>query len=299
MTPIPIEPGRTSPQTSEPRQRSPLVTPASPWTRHKLKFVGVRALKICELGEELFRKLWNIGSAAGCRPADGGVNDAIDPRAADCHLAGGGLRSPEVRYISGRQPTNRWSGHCCWSRAQMVRSVLSLSTAPRPTPRPSWVSLLIGGIQRAGVWCDRRRGGIFLAPLVLSLGWAMTLRTAAISVAFNLVNSAAALAGDWVTLPLLPDRLPIWLVCAGVAGFRPADGCAAPQPTSIAAAAGFPVACGVRMYDRCLFEASTPSLTAARYGGRYRRSGVTSAPRDRRPSRRAPSPHGLDVVICR
>jgi uncharacterized membrane protein YfcA len=61
-------------------------------------------------------------------------------------------------------------------------------------------------------------GGIFLAPLVLSLGWATTRQTAAISVVFNLVNSAAALAGTWATLPLLPARLPLWLVCVGFGG---------------------------------------------------------------------------------
>ena len=61
-------------------------------------------------------------------------------------------------------------------------------------------------------------GSIFLAPLVLSLGWATTRQTAAISVVFNLLNSAAALAGTWATLPLLPTRLPVWLVCVGFGG---------------------------------------------------------------------------------
>ena len=42
--------------------------------------------------------------------------------------------------------------------------------------------------------------------------------TAAVSVVFNLVNSAAALAGTWATLPLLPARLPVWLVCVGFGG---------------------------------------------------------------------------------
>ena len=61
-------------------------------------------------------------------------------------------------------------------------------------------------------------GGIFLAPLVLSLGWATMRQTAATSVVFNLVNSVSALAGAWATLPLLPARLPIWLVCVGLGG---------------------------------------------------------------------------------
>jgi uncharacterized membrane protein YfcA len=61
-------------------------------------------------------------------------------------------------------------------------------------------------------------GGIFLAPLVLSLSWATARQTAAISVVFNLVNSASALAGAWATLPLLPARLPLWLLCVGLGG---------------------------------------------------------------------------------
>lgn len=66
-----------------------------------------------------------------------------------------------------------------------------------------------------------------------------------------------------------------------------------------AAAAGFPVACGgcglianCRQRRRTCLERGSDHTSG-------RRSGVTSAPRDRRPSRRAPSPHGLDVVICR
>jgi uncharacterized membrane protein YfcA len=71
---------------------------------------------------------------------------------------------------------------------------------------------LVSGVTGVG-------GGIFLAPLVLSLGWATMRQTAAISVVFNLMNSVAALAGTWATLPLLPARLPLWLLCVGLGGF--------------------------------------------------------------------------------
>jgi uncharacterized protein len=79
-------------------------------------------------------------------------------------------------------------------------------------------SLLVGGITGLVSGVTGVGGGIFLAPLVLSLGWATTRQTAAISVVFNLVNSAAALVGSWATLPLLPARLPVWLVCVGFGG---------------------------------------------------------------------------------
>lgn len=61
-------------------------------------------------------------------------------------------------------------------------------------------------------------GGIFLAPLMLMFGWADTRQAAAVSVIFNLLNSAAALAGAWATLPSLPTALPWWLLAAGVGG---------------------------------------------------------------------------------
>ncbi len=61
-------------------------------------------------------------------------------------------------------------------------------------------------------------GGIFLAPLILLMGWVETRRTAAVSAAFNLLNSAAALLGAWATLPVLPPAMPVWLASAGVGG---------------------------------------------------------------------------------
>jgi uncharacterized membrane protein YfcA len=84
---------------------------------------------------------------------------------------------------------------------------------------PFWGSLALGGIIGLVSGVTGVGGGIFLAPLVLSLRWATIRQTAAISVVFNLVNSAAALAGAWATLPLLPARLPVWLVCVGLGGF--------------------------------------------------------------------------------
>ena len=87
-----------------------------------------------------------------------------------------------------------------------------------PDNPPYLGSLLIGGIIGLVSGVTRIGGGIFLAPLVLSLGWATTRQTAAISVVFNLVNSASALAGAWATLPLLPIRLRVWLLCVGFGG---------------------------------------------------------------------------------
>jgi uncharacterized membrane protein YfcA len=103
---------------------------------------------------------------------------------------------------------------------QMARSALATKPLDRVAPDtpPFLGSLLVGGIIGLVSGVTGVGGGIFLAPLVLSLGWAATRQTAAISVVFNLVNSAAALAGTWTTLPLVPAQLPIWLVCVGFGG---------------------------------------------------------------------------------
>jgi len=50
------------------------------------------------------------------------------------------------------------------------------------------------------------------------LGWSETRQAAAISAVFNLLNSAAALAGLWSAIAALPTSLPLWLVAVGVGG---------------------------------------------------------------------------------
>lgn len=61
-------------------------------------------------------------------------------------------------------------------------------------------------------------GGIFIAPLIISLAWATARQAAAISANFNLLNSAAALTGAWATLPGLPPQLPLWMFAAAIGG---------------------------------------------------------------------------------
>jgi uncharacterized protein len=55
-------------------------------------------------------------------------------------------------------------------------------------------------------------GGIFIAPLILSLHWLNTRHAAGLSAIFNLLNSAAALAGLWSTSLTFPHELPLWMV---------------------------------------------------------------------------------------
>jgi uncharacterized membrane protein YfcA len=103
---------------------------------------------------------------------------------------------------------------------QMLRSARAAATTdelapPRPSLLPSVVAgALIGFV--AGV--TGIGGGIFIAPLVLTLRWLNTRHAAGLSALFNLVNSAAALAGLWSTSLSLPRELPLWLGAAAIGG---------------------------------------------------------------------------------
>ncbi len=61
-------------------------------------------------------------------------------------------------------------------------------------------------------------GGIFLSPLLLLLGWATLRVTAATSVVFILVNSAAGLLGQAAMIDRLPTMLPAWMVAVAIGG---------------------------------------------------------------------------------
>lgn len=66
---------------------------------------------------------------------------------------------------------------------------------------------LLSGITGTG-------GGVFLAPVLLLAGWADARRAAGLSTAYNLLGSAAALAGAWTAAPALPPALPGWILAA-------------------------------------------------------------------------------------
>jgi uncharacterized membrane protein YfcA len=60
-------------------------------------------------------------------------------------------------------------------------------------------------------------GGIFLSPLLLFLGWADVRKTAGVSVAFILVNSAAGLLGHLASVRNVPQEI-VWWAPAALAG---------------------------------------------------------------------------------
>lgn len=103
----------------------------------------------------------------------------------------------------------------------MWRSARGAAAADRKAAEhpPFVLSLLVGGIIGYVSGLTGVGGGIFLAPLVLSLGWVTTRQAAGVSATFNLLNSATALAGAWATIPALPAELPFWLLAVALGGF--------------------------------------------------------------------------------
>lgn len=103
---------------------------------------------------------------------------------------------------------------------QLVRFAMKKAITKMEPPRspPFLASLatgagigLVSGMTGTG-------GGVFLAPIILIMNWVDIRRAAAVSAAYNLLNSVAALAGAYATLDRLPAPLPWWLVAVGVGG---------------------------------------------------------------------------------
>lgn len=87
----------------------------------------------------------------------------------------------------------------------------------RPVPRPVAMASgagigFLSGLTGVG-------GGIFLSPLMLIMGWADVRRTAAVSVAFILVNSVSGLLGHLSSVRSLPGEIGILAAVALVGGF--------------------------------------------------------------------------------
>lgn len=61
-------------------------------------------------------------------------------------------------------------------------------------------------------------GGVFLAPIILSMSWGTARQTAATTAVYNLMNSAAALIGAYAAWDHIPAALPIWLVAVATGG---------------------------------------------------------------------------------
>jgi len=61
-------------------------------------------------------------------------------------------------------------------------------------------------------------GGVFLAPIILTMQWGTARQTAATTAVYNLMNSFAALIGAYATWDHIPSALPAWLVAVAIGG---------------------------------------------------------------------------------
>jgi hypothetical protein len=100
----------------------------------------------------------------------------------------------------------------------MFRSALRPISKDTHSP-PLWAALPAGlaigflsGLTGVG-------GGIFLSPLLLSMGWAETRATSGVAAPFILVNSIAGLLGHIASVSQLPPNVPVWGAAALAGGW--------------------------------------------------------------------------------
>ena len=104
---------------------------------------------------------------------------------------------------------------------RIARSAHHATTDEVTNPPPLMLSTMAGAIVGFVAGITGIGGGILLAPLILARGWATARQTVAISAAFNLLNTAAALAGLWGTAPAFLAPPAWWLlavICGGSLG---------------------------------------------------------------------------------
>lgn len=134
-----------------------------------------------------------------------------------CSLLGGALHLPAFVY---RPVVGCLLLLAAWQMAQSVWRSQGVAEAAGALP-PLWFSIFAGAGIGFVAGVTGIGGGILLAPLLLGLNWSSSRHTAAVSAAFNLVNSAAALLGLWANHYSLPLPSPWWLgavACGGVVG---------------------------------------------------------------------------------
>jgi uncharacterized membrane protein YfcA len=87
-----------------------------------------------------------------------------------------------------------------------------------PAQPPFWPALCAGAAVGFVSGATGTGGGVFLAPVILAMNWVEVRKAAAVTAAYNLLNSVAALAGSFATLGRLPGELPAWLLAVAVGG---------------------------------------------------------------------------------
>jgi len=94
----------------------------------------------------------------------------------------------------------------------------SAPATPETKPIPLLPALSLGATLGLLSGLTGVGGGIFLSPLLLLLGWADVRKTAGVSVAFILVNSAAGLLGHLASVENVPREIVWWAPAALIGG---------------------------------------------------------------------------------
>jgi uncharacterized membrane protein YfcA len=102
---------------------------------------------------------------------------------------------------------------------QMARSALRAAALDEAAvPPPYKVAVPVGGVIGLAAGITGIGGGLFIAWLMMTRGWAPTKRVAAAAQVSNFLTAAPALAGLWAAHPALPVQLPEWALAAAIGG---------------------------------------------------------------------------------
>lgn len=129
-------------------------------------------------------------------------------------LAGGAIQLPPHVYHPVAGVILLLSG------AQMIRLIWTNKPQHDSIPeKPPFVGAIIAGGAIGFIsGATGTGGGVFLAPIIVSLDWVGMRRMAAVTAAHNLLNSMAALIGASRTFDSAPTELPAWLLSVSVGG---------------------------------------------------------------------------------
>lgn len=106
------------------------------------------------------------------------------------------------------------------SALQMARTALSGNETRSGTPvtPPFAAALITGAVIGFVSGTTGTGGGVFLAPIILTMNWGTARQTAATTAVYNLINSFAALIGAYAVWDHMPSSLPAWLVAVAIGG---------------------------------------------------------------------------------
>jgi uncharacterized membrane protein YfcA len=129
-------------------------------------------------------------------------------------LLGGSIRLPEEIYYPAVGAVLVLSG------IQMGRTALRPAPfSPEAAVAPPFLAALVTGAVIGFIsGTTGTGGGVFLAPVILSMKWGSPRQTAATTAVYNLMNSGAALIGAFAWWSELPAALPLWLAAVGAGG---------------------------------------------------------------------------------